>query len=184
MKKALLIIDVQMAFLDSEWGNRNNPGAEGNIKSLLSEWRKRKFEVIFIQHTSKNPLSCFHSVNEGYQINRIVTPHETEKIFTKEVNSAFIGTSLEYYLNSLGIKEVVITGLTTPHCVSTTARMSGNLGFETYLISDATAAFALTDHKGKYVDAQTVHDVSLAAIHNEFATVLTTKDFLENHLNY
>lgn len=57
----------------------------------------------------------------------------------------FIGTHLEEYLKQHTIGNVVITGLTTPHCVSTTSRMSGNLGFNTYLISDSTAAFGLTD---------------------------------------
>jgi nicotinamidase-related amidase len=182
MNKALLILDVQKAFDDPKWGIRNNLDAEENIKTLLTKWRENKYEVFFIQHTSKKPHSIFHPKNKGFQIKDIIKPHEKETVLTKEVNSAFIGTSLQRYLNNLRIKEVVITGLTTPHCVSTTTRMSGNLGFETYLLSDATAAFGLTDSNGTYMDAQTVHDVSLATIHNEFATVLSTKDFIERHI--
>ncbi|WP_121663457.1 cysteine hydrolase family protein [Metabacillus litoralis] len=179
MSKALIIVDVQKAFQDPKWGNRNNPDAESKINSLLLEWRKRKLEVIFIKHLSTNPNSVFYHKNESSQINDLLYPLPTETIFTKEVNSSFIGTSLEDYLHQLKINELVLTGLTTPHCVSTTARMSGNLGFTTYLLSDATAAFDLTDHLGNRIDAQTVHDVSLATIHNEFATVITTEDYIK-----
>lgn len=105
-------------------------------------------------------------------------PLEKEIVISKEVNSAFIGTSLEKYLHDREIEEVVITGLTTPHCISTTTRMSGNLGFNTYLIEDATAAFGI-NYKGTYIDAQTIHNISLATLHNEFAIVLTTKELLE-----
>ncbi|WP_349409684.1 cysteine hydrolase family protein [Pseudalkalibacillus sp. SCS-8] len=181
MKKALLIVDVQDAFNDPKWGERNNHDAEENIKRLLTEWRKKQQEVIFIQHQSQNHDSVFHPDHPGYRIKEIVKPLDDEMVIRKEVNSAFIGTSLEHFLHDQGIKEVVITGLTTQHCVSTTTRMSGNLGFHTFLISDATAAFELTDHNGKAVDPQTIHDVSLATIHNEFATVCSTEDYLEKY---
>ncbi|MGG3914402.1 cysteine hydrolase family protein [Rossellomorea vietnamensis] len=177
MKRALLIIDVQKTFTHPQWGKRNNPNAEENIKQLLDECRKKGEEIIFIKHVSKNPLSGFHPNHEGSAIKGIVKPLETEMIITKEVNSAFIGTSLENHLHEKGIKEVVITGLTTPHCVSTTTRMSGNLGFTTYLIEDATAAFGI-HYKGTFIDAGTVHTASLATLHNEFATVMTTKEYL------
>jgi len=95
------------------------------------------------------------------------------------VNSAFIGTNLEQYLKEHGIHHVVITGLTTPHCVSTTTRMSGNLGFNTYLVSDATAAFGLKGPDGVYYDADQIHVISLATLHGEFATVLTTEELIE-----
>lgn len=182
MNKALIIIDVQKAFQDPKWGNRNNPDAERKIHSILLEWRKRRLEVIFIKHLSTNQNSVFYHENESSQINDLLYPLKTETIFTKEVNSSFIGTSLEDHLHQLKINELVITGLTTPHCVSTTARMSGNLGFKTYLLSDAVAAFELTDHKGNHIDAQTVHDVSLATIHNEFATVITTDEYMTKFL--
>lgn len=70
--------------------------------------------------------------------------------------------------------------MTTPHCVSTTARMSGNLGFNTYLISDATSAFGMTDHNDNYYDAETLHNTSLATLHDEFATILTTEQLVIN----
>lgn len=60
--------------------------------------------------------------------------------------------------------------------------MSGNLGFNTYLISDATAAFGLKDQNDRYYDAETIHNISLATLHDEFATVLTTEQLMNKFL--
>ena len=94
------------------------------------------------------------------------------------MNSAFIGTDLEQRLKDAGIEQVVIMGLTTNHCVSTTTRMSGNLGFETYLVGDATATHERTGYNGKHYTAQELHDMELSSLHNEFATVVTTDEIL------
>ena len=177
--RALLIVDVQKAFEDEKWGERNNLQAEANIRKLLDAWRANGDRVIYIQHRSDDPASVFYHDQKGYEIKDIVKPEAGEVIFTKEVNSAFIGTNLESYLLDHHLSEVVITGLTTPHCVSTTTRMSGNLGFNTYLISDATAAYGLTDQNGRYHDPELVHTLTLATLHEEFATVLTTEELLK-----
>lgn len=177
-QRALLIVDVQNAFKDEKWGERNNKQAEENIRKLLWLWREKDGTVIHVQHTSDHPDSLFHPSHEGYSIQSIVAPIEGETIITKKVNSSFIGTNLEELLREKGITGIVITGLTTPHCVATTTRMSGNLGFETFLISDATAAFGLQDQNGIYYDAETIHNVSLATLHEEFATILTTEQML------
>ncbi|MFZ3577939.1 cysteine hydrolase family protein [Virgibacillus sp. DJP39] len=179
-KQALVIVDVQKAFNDSAWGKRNNLDAESNIKQLLTRWREKNFEVIHIQHISENPSSLFYSKGAGFPIKDSVAPREHEKIITKQVNSAFIGTHLDQYLKSIQADTIVIVGLTTPHCVSTTTRMSGNLGYKTFLISDATAAFGIDDHNGNYVDAETIHHLSLAAVNKEFATVTTTEKFIQS----
>lgn len=179
-KKALIIVDVQKAFDDKKWGERNNLHAEENISKILQLWREKGWLIIHIQHTSDHPNSLFYPKNEGFAIKEIVEPINEEVIITKKVNSGFIGTNLEAFLKENDITTVVITGLTTPHCVSTTTRMSGNLGFETYLISDATAAFGMKDQNDTYYDAVTIHNISLATLHDEFATILTTEQLIND----
>ncbi|RHW38104.1 cysteine hydrolase [Neobacillus notoginsengisoli] len=178
---ALVILDVQNGFDDPYWGERNNPDAEQNIHRLLTEWRRRKWEVIYSQHLSLEPQSPLnHKNGYGIEIKNLVLPLEGETVFTKNVNSAFIGTPLEVYLNEKKIKTLVLTGLSTQHCVSTTTRMAGNLGFTNFLVSDATAAFEITDHNKKKHPAATIHEIELATLHKEFATIVTTDEVLNS----
>jgi len=175
---ALIIIDVQKGFDEPVWGKRNNPQAEDNILKLLEAWRKNKRPIFHIQHMSLSPTSPLNPVHPGNAIKDALQPRTGEPLVQKNVNSAFIGTDLEQKLRKIGCNSLVIVGLTTPHCVSTTTRMAGNLGFETYLVSDATAAFELTDHNGRHYSADEIHAVSLATLHGEFATVVETEKLL------
>ncbi|GAA0415895.1 hypothetical protein GCM10008934_03590 [Virgibacillus salarius] len=56
----------------------------------------------------------------------------------------------------------------TENC-NTEYGISGNLGFNTYLISNATAAFGLKDQNDRYYDAEIIHNISLATLNDEFA---------------
>jgi nicotinamidase-related amidase len=171
---ALIVVDVQKGFDDPKWGQRNNPEAEDNIAKLLATWRQAQCPVFHIQHLSREPNSPLKSESPGCEIKDIVKPLVHEPVIQKHVNSAFIGTNLEARLRQEGCTTLVIVGLTTNHCVSTTARMAGNLGFETYVISDATAAFERTGPDGQHYKAEEIHAISLANLHQEFATVTDT----------
>ncbi|MCS0653511.1 cysteine hydrolase family protein [Cytobacillus firmus] len=176
---ALLVLDMQKGFDDPYWGKRNNPQAENNAFRLLTEWRKRKWPIFFSKHLSLDPQSPLYHKNEaGIQFNDLLAPKSGEQVFTKNVNSAFIGTELEMQFRQQQIESVVITGLSTQHCVSTTTRMSANLGFITYLVSDAVAAFDITDHKGVVHSAKTVQELELAALHKEFAVIVTSDEVI------
>ncbi len=175
---ALILVDIQTGFDDPKWGPRNNPDAEINAGRLLRAWRSSGRPVYHIRHASRLENSPLNPAREGFRFKSIVQPQPGEPVLTKDVNSGFIGTNLESELRSRGVSQVVVVGLTTPHCISTTTRMAGNLGFETYLVSDATAAFALTGPDGVCHDAETIHRVSLATLHEEFAEILTTKELL------
>jgi nicotinamidase-related amidase len=176
---ALLVLDVQKGFDDPHWGKRNNTQAEENILKLLTEWRKRGWEVIYSQHLSLLPNSPLNYQNKlGIEFKEIVKPLPHEVVFQKNVNSAFIGTKLGNYLKEKQVKTVVITGLSTQHCVSTTTRMSGNLGYDTFLVEDAIAAYEITDHNGTYHSPEDVQKSEVAALHKEFATIVKTKEVL------
>lgn len=177
-KTALIIIDVQEGLDDPVWGRRNNPDAERNMARLLADWRAKRRPVFHVQHMSTNPHSPLRPHQPGNAIKRIVRPEGDEPIIQKTVNSAFIGTDLERRLREAEIQSVVIVGLTTNHCVETSARMAGNLGFTTYVVADATATFDRTGHDGAHYPAETIHAVSLASLHDEFATVVETEQLL------
>lgn len=176
----LLIIDVQMGFDDPRWGIRNNPDAESNIARLLETWRETDRPVIHVQHLSTNPSSPLHRGQPGCAIKDVVQPRSGELVITKHVNSAFIGTDLERRLRTHGYRTLVVVGLTTDHCVSTTTRMAGNLGFETYVVGDATATFGKRNDKGEYFSPAAVHAINLASLHDEFAEVVDTKMVLQS----
>ncbi len=178
--KALLVIDVQNAFNDKKWGERNNPNAEKNMNTILRVWREKNWKVFIVKHKSDHPSSLFFHGHKGYEVKEMIDQRNDDMIIEKKVNSSFIQTDLESLLVQHGITSVVTTGLTTPHCVSTTVRMSSNLGFKTYVVSDAVAAFGLKDQNNVYYDADTVHALSLATLNKEFAEIITTEQLVAN----
>ena len=176
---ALILIDIQQGFDQPVWGERNNPGAEARAAELLAAWRRTGRPLIHVQHRSVMPGSPLRPGQPGCEHKPEVRPLPGETVIGKSVNSAFIGTDLEARLRSEGIGTVVLAGLTTQHCVSTTTRMAGNLGFEAVVAADACAAHAQTGYDGRRHSAEEVHQVSLATLHGEFAEVASTADILE-----
>jgi nicotinamidase-related amidase len=179
---ALLLIDIQKGFGQVGYfgGQRNNLQAEHNAALLLQFWRGKKWTLFHIRHDSNYPGSPLAAGQSGNEFRDEVRPLADEPVISKNVNSAFIGTDLKARLDQTGIQNLVIAGLTTQHCVSTTARMAGNFGYDTIVVADATAAFRSKGIGGQAIPAQLVHDVSLATINGEFAEVLTTWDILNS----
>lgn len=179
---ALILIDIQKGFDTIEyWGEeRNNLNAEENAAEILNLFRENNFPVYHIQHCSLNPKSLLHQSNAGNEFKELVKPIEGEIVIKKNVNSAFIGTNLKEQLDNASIKTLVILGLTTDHCVSTTTRMAGNFGYNTFVVSDATATFNKKGAEGQNFSAQLIHETALASLNEEFATIITTHFLKEN----
>ncbi len=176
---ALLIVDVQQGFdVDPAFfgGARNNPRAEERMADLLAAWRATGRPVVHVRHASVNARSPLRPELPGHAFKPEVAPLPGEPQFVKSAHSSFIGTGLEEHLRGRGIGTLVVVGLTTDHCVSTTVRMACDMGFSTYLVSDATAAFDTVGPDGRRWDAETVHALSLTALHQEFATIVTARE--------
>jgi nicotinamidase-related amidase len=178
---ALIIIDFQNGFDDQAYwgGNRNNPDAETNTRKVLDTWRELQFPIFHVKHNSVNPKSRLAPGQPGNAIKKIVEPIGNEPVIPKKVNSAFIGTDLQKRLEAQEITTVVLAGLQTDHCVSTTARMAANLGFKTIVLSDATATFDRTSPTGEKFNSQLIHEINLSSLHGEFATVMTSDKLLD-----
>ncbi len=169
----LIVIDVQHAFDDPSWGPRNNPQAEARVADALAAWRGAGAPIVHVRHSSSG---LFDPDADTFAFKPEAAPLDGEPIVTKHVNSAFIGTDLEARLRRSGVSSVALVGLTTDHCCSTTARMAGNLGFETWVLGDAMATFDRRGPDGASLPADLIHRTALASLHDEFAEVLDTAD--------
>ncbi|KAE9578601.1 hypothetical protein CGMCC3_g5350 [Colletotrichum fructicola] len=204
---AVLLVDIQEGFKHpTHWGSsRSTPSFEANVASILHaarEWNsaiasshssETPISIIHVHHHSRSPTSALHPSHflEGSSTPS-VSPLQfaaavgNETVLVKNFNSSFVGTQLESIIRSRGLRQLVVLGLTTDHCVSTTVRMAANLQVlgddggpdgngegvhGVILVRDAVATY----EKGGF-DAETVHAVSLASLDGEFAEVVSAKD--------
>jgi nicotinamidase-related amidase len=175
---ALVLIDVQRGFDDPSWGTRNNAACEANIAALLSHWRSRKAPVVFVRHDSSQPGSPLAPGTWGNAFKDVITG-EPDLLVTKRVNSAFYGEpDLHGWLKRSGIDRLVIAGITTNHCCETTARMAGNLGYETFFALDATHTFDRRGPGGRMLSADELAEATATNLDGEFATVVSTRGAL------
>ncbi|KAH6660762.1 Isochorismatase-like protein [Truncatella angustata] len=212
-KTALILVDVQNGFLHPTfWGDsRSTPECEYNIEKLLQSARNhskglpetrsdKSVLICHVHHHSIQPDSELHPEKQIEVNGKVLlatdpqsfsSPVSGESVWVKNVNSGFIGTGLEAFLRENGVRQLIICGLTTDHCVSTTTRMASNLKIvdivndngevlevgDIVLVGDACATYA----KGGF-DAETVHRVNLASLDEEFAQVASTDDVIEKVL--
>jgi nicotinamidase-related amidase len=177
---ALIVVDVQRAF--DEWEaagkRRNNPQAVARIADLLGAFRDSGTPVFHIRHEGTRPNSSFLPDRSGYAVKDEARELPGEPVIVKRVNSAFIGTDLEARLRAAAVNTLVICGATTNHCVETTTRMAGNLGFDACLVRDATWTF---DRIGPDADphtAEEIHTMTLANLNGEFARIVSSAEVI------
>ena len=175
---ALIVVDVQRAF--DEWEaagkRRNNPDAVARIADLLKAFRASGAPIFHIRHEGTKPNSSFLPLRTGYAVKDRAREAPGEAVIVKRVNSAFIGTDLEKRLRAGDIAALVICGATTNHCVETTTRMAGNLGFDARLVRDATWTFDRIGPDGDKHSAEDIHAMTLSNLNGEFARIVTTDD--------
>lgn len=174
----LLLVDMQRAFDEDPWPPRWNKHADANASRLLAAFRRARLPVLHVRHDSVDNESTLAPGKPGNAFRPGFEPQEDEQVVAKSVNAAFIGTDLDLRLRRMCAQVVVICGISTDMCVSTTVRVGANLGWSILLVGDACDCFDLTKPDGEVVPASTVHDVHLATLGFEFCTLVTTRQIV------
>jgi nicotinamidase-related amidase len=179
---ALVVVDLQQAFDDhaywSPTGRRNNPACEANVASLIAAWRIHRRPVVFVRHDSDEDASPLRPDQPGNEFKPQLTG-EPDLLVSKQVNSAFYGEpDLDAWLRGRGLGSFAVCGIQTNHCVETTARMGGNLGYDVLFVLDACHTFDREGPDGTLMTADELTRATATSLHGEFATVVSTSDLL------
>ena len=177
-RAVLLPIDMQQGFDEAKWPRRWNDAVDSNGLALISAWRRTGRPIIHVRHDSLSPKSVLAPGHPGNAFRPGFQPVGDEPLVSKSVNSAFIGTDLDLRLKRLGARHVVVFGISTDMCVSTTIRTGANFGWDMVLVPDACDCFDLPDGKGGTIRAEDVHAAHVATLAFEFCKTFTTQEMV------
>ena len=132
--------------------------------------------MVFVRHDSVDEGSPLRPGTPGNTL-RPELRGEPDLLVTKHVNSAFHGDpDLAAWLRDRGLDTIAVCGITTNHCVETTARVGANLGFDVVFVLDATHTFDRAGPDGDVMTADELARATATSLHGEFATVVATAD--------
>lgn len=179
----LVSIDMQEAFDLPGRPRRWNGDLDRNGLALLRSWRRRRLPIIHVRNESFECGSCFEASHRGFAFRPDFAPLPGEHLVTKSVNSSFIGTDLDLRLKRLGADEVVIFGMRTDMCISSTARSGSNIGWRMVVVDDACDCCDLVDPAdGHPIKAELSHRVHIATLAGEFARIERTSSLISSGL--
>jgi nicotinamidase-related amidase len=163
---ALLVIDIQNTYLeypdDPEERRRWTPFLQRmqstvipNTVSLINSCREKNVEVLFARiacHKEDGRDRSLSQKKPGW--NYLLMPKDTEEsmfvpeivplndeiVFTKTTDSALTGTNMRLILSNMGIKNVIVAGIFTDQCVSSTVRSLADESFNVITVDDCCAA--------------------------------------------
>jgi nicotinamidase-related amidase len=159
---AVIVIDLQTAMMDGVHFSplHDHERLIDNTNRLTGWARASGAPVAYVRHDG-HPGEPIERGAAGWPIHPAVAPVEGEPIFEKTVGDAFAETNLAEWLHERGIKEVILLGAQTDHCVNATCRGALERGFAVTIAADAhstvdwngeTAAQIIARHNQMFTD--------------------------------
>jgi nicotinamidase-related amidase len=168
---SLVLIDIQNEYVSGPIALPEADAAIANAAALLAKARDAGMPIIHVAHRGRAG-GMFDRTAERGAIVQELAPRDGEAVVEKELPNAFVRTDLQKQLEATGRKDIILIGMMTHMCVSSTARAALDLGFRTTIDASACATRDLPDGLGGVIPARTVNAVALAELSDRFAIIV------------
>lgn len=146
----LLVVDTQRGDFDERLYAFEQ--VRTNIHTLIDKARANQVEIAYVRHDD-GPGTELAYGEENYEIYDEFAPVGEERIFDKNVNSAFHKmTGLTEYLNGKGEKDIMMVGVATDYCMDATVKSGFEQGFRVII-----PAYANTTYDNPYFSGETAY---------------------------
>jgi nicotinamidase-related amidase len=173
-RAALLVIDIQDSFKASpgRWEQRSNHDFEKNVAQLLKTWREAGLPRFFVLHTDEDP--GFRRTDPEFRLMDFLGRTDDEPLLVKNTRNAFTSTDLQQRLDALGVRRVVVVGISTEQCCETTTRVAADLGYDVDFVTEGTLTFPIGDLTTEEIVRRTE-----AVLDGRFARIATVDALVE-----
>lgn len=181
MNTALLVIDVQQSFTSRPYfSSEEVPSYLAAQNALIGIAQAAGWPIVRVFHTSPQG-----DVSDPFVIaSGLVRPldglAEFDAALTvhKSRHSALVGTGLDVWLVSQGIRRLVISGIRTEQCCETTARHASDLGWQVLFVPEATLTWDIPAAHGSVFASADIRRRTGAVLQGRFAHVLGVDEVL------
>jgi nicotinamidase-related amidase len=170
----VILVDYQNEYLEGPLALPNVVEAVKNAVRLLEAARHHGAPVVHVVHKGAKGSLFDREARRGAVIAEL-TPMSGEVVIEKAKPNAFHGTDLAERIAASG-RKLIVAGLMTHMCVSSTCRAALDLGIPVTLVHDACATRPLPKTEGGVVDANELHIAEIAALADRFVTLAKTAD--------
>ena len=182
---ALLVIDLQRQFTDPDGAVAIEDGAGlvARVNAVVASARSVGVPILWVEQRRREGLPLARTSSRfgvddlhrgrGAELDPALAASEEDQRLVKRQQSAFAGTDLDLALRGLGVRRLVLAGVTTNVCVLATAKDAAERDLEVITLAEATASRAIQrgDHQ---LTAAEVQRSALAFINYAYGEVRST----------
>ena len=173
---ALIVIDAQESFRHRPYFRADNLDAYLERQQALVDGAKRLgipvVQVFHVEGTGD------FSESSGFVTTLAPLQIAPDATFKKSRHSALVGSGLDVWLISHGVRRAIISGVRTEQCCETTTRHASDLGFAVDFVSEATLTFPMTDARGREWSAAEIKARTELVLADRFARIATVDEAL------
>ncbi len=171
-RAALIMIDFQNEYTDGvlKLGPESRLAIE-TASRVISYARRVGTPVFHVVHHGASGSAAFDPQTPKVGLIPALSAIREEPIIVKNLPNAFNNTNLHELIRLSGRQQLIFCGFMSHMCVNASVRAALDLGYTSFVISDACATRDLADERGEIVPAEVMHRASMAALRDRFATV-------------